>query len=111
MKNGLENSYKLSIKGETTTGPVGLFGQYVVGGVVGNEAQGGICAVVCGQSISVDDNGVGVIMCLLDMRSEVVLDPLPDGVFIGFLGVIEIEMNAVFEKVDDVIARLAFVIG
>ena len=50
-------------------------------------------------------------MCLSDTRLEVVLDPLPDSVFIGFLGVIEIEMNVVFEKVDDTVAGLAFIIS
>ena len=66
---------------------------------------------MCGGSISVDDDGVGIVMCLSDVRLEVILDPLLDSIFVGFLGVIEIEMDAVFEKVDNVIARLAFIVG
>ena len=37
MRNGLENSNKLSVKGKALTGPVSLFSQYVVKGVVGSE--------------------------------------------------------------------------
>ena len=47
MRNGLENSNKLSVKGEAVTRPVGLFSKYVVSRVVGGEAQGEVCAVVC----------------------------------------------------------------
>ena len=111
MRNGLENSNKLSIKGEASTGPVCLFNEDVVGGVVGGEARGGVCAVMCGGTVSVDDNGVRVIMCLSDAWSEVVLDPFLDSVFIGFFGVIEVDMDTVFEKVDYAIVGLAFIVS
>ena len=102
MRDGLENSNKLSVKGEALTRPVCLFSEDVVRGVVGGEARGGVCAIMCGGTISVDDDGVRVVMCLSDVWSEVILDPLLDSIFISFLGVI---------KVDDAIARLAFVVS
>ena len=111
MRNGLENSDKLSVKGEASTRPVCLFSEDVVGGVVGGEARGGICAIMCGGTISVDDDGAGVIMCLADAWLEVILNPLLDSVFVGFLGVVEVDMDAVFEKVNDAIAGLAFIVS
>ena len=50
-------------------------------------------------------------MCLSDARTEVVLDPLLDSIFIGFFGVVEIEVDSVFKKVDDMMAGLAFIVG
>ena len=66
---------------------------------------------MCGGSVSVDNNGIGVIMCLSDVWSEVVLDPLLDSVFIGFLGVVKIDVYAICKYVDNAIARLAFVVS
>ena len=60
---------------------------------------------MCGRSICVDDNGVGVIMCLSDVWLEVIFDPLMNSIFIGFLGVIEIDMDVIFEYVDDMVTR------
>ena len=93
----MENSDKLSIKGKAPTGPVGLFGQYVIRGVVGSKTGGGVRAVMCGRSVGVDDDSIGVIVCLSDAWLEVILDPLLDSIFVGFLGVVKVNMDVIFE--------------
>ena len=111
MRNCLKNSDKLSIKGKATARPVCLFGQYIIRGIIGSEAQGGVHAIMCGGSACVDDNGVRVVMCLSDVWSEAILDPLMNSVFVSFLGVVKIDVDMIFEYVDNLIAGLAFCVS
>ena len=52
---------------------------------------------MCSQSVGVDGDGVRVIVCLSDAWLEVILDPLLDSIFVGFLGVVKVNMDVIFE--------------